>query len=470
MGSNPEGHRYRSRSPLPGGSRSTHHDRRRSRSRSERIEETRNRRHGEGRERHRDRSRSRDRERHRDRDGDRDRHRRRHEDRDRSADRDRRKGREEGSHHRHHHRSDRHRTSRSPSHTHSHSGDKKAVRHHRHRSHSPERAKDEAPKTLPFNSRQLGRSDYPNFEPLFAYYLDIQKQINIDDLDDHELRGRWKSFVKKWNRGELAEGWYDPEQFANLAKEAAAEGRVPRSITETTTSRDKDRKERGISTMSEGDGVESTARPSIETSDTPMLDSKPSKDQNQDQQDDHDSEDSDYGPTLPGLSSSRAHAHAHGPTIPSLSDLTLHRETLAEERHSQRASSYEALRAQRKVDRALQKERLEDLVPRADAGTRERRLEKRKELNEKLKGFREPSPGGVEVAESELMGEGDGGGLEEYKRMKKREEVKKTERQLRREEMERAKAAEREERIREAREREDKVMEGLRALAKARFG
>ncbi|KAK1776785.1 hypothetical protein QBC45DRAFT_418651 [Copromyces sp. CBS 386.78] len=430
MGSNDEGHRYRSRSPLPGGSRS----------RSERLNDKRGRRHGEGRDRHRDRSRSRDRERHRG--------------RDRSADR---KKREEGSHHRHHHPSDRHRTSRSPSHT----GDTKPVRHHRHRSHSQERSKDEPPKPLPFGSRQLSRSDYPNFEPLFAHYLDIQKQLFIDDLDDHELRGRWKSFVNKWNRAELAEGWYDPQQLANLAKEAAAEGRVPRSITEPTTGRGKDRKERGLSTMSEdgNNGPESTARPSIETTDTPMADTKTS---------DGDSEqDSDYGPTLPGQSSSRT--HAHGPTIPSLTDLTLHRETLAEERHSQRASSLEALRAQRKADRALQKQRLEDLVPRADAGTRERRLEKRKELNEKLKGFREPSPGG-EVAESELMGEGDGGGFDEYKRMMKREEVKKTERQLRREEMERAKAAEREERIREAKEREDKVMEGLRALAKARFG
>ncbi|KAK3956701.1 hypothetical protein QBC32DRAFT_330057 [Pseudoneurospora amorphoporcata] len=435
MGSNAQGHRYRSRSPLPAGSRSTHHDRRRSRSRSERLNDKRERRHGEGRDRHRERSRSRDRER----DRDRDRHRRRHQDRDRSADRNKR---EEGSHHRHHHR---HRTSRS---------------------HSQERSKDEPPKPLPFGSRQLSRSDYHNFEPLFAHYLDIQKQLFIDDLDDHELRGRWKSFVNKWNRGELAEGWYDPQQFANLAKEAAAEGRIPRSITEPTTGRGKDRKERGLSTMSEsgdGNGPESTARPSIETTDTnPPLTTKTSEDGDSEQ-------DSDYGPTLPGQSSSSSRTHAHGPTIPSLADLTLHRETLAEERHSQRASSLEALRAQRKADQALQKQRLDDLVPRADAGTRERRLEKRKELNEKLKGFREPSPGG-EVAESDLMGEGDGGGLDEYKRMMKREEVKKTERQLRREEMERVKAAEREKRIRQAKEREDKVMEGLRALAKARFG
>jgi hypothetical protein len=33
---------------------------------------------------------------------------------------------------------------------------------------------------------------------MFALYLDIQKQKYIDDLDEDEVRGRWKSFVGKW--------------------------------------------------------------------------------------------------------------------------------------------------------------------------------------------------------------------------------------------------------------------------------
>lgn len=33
---------------------------------------------------------------------------------------------------------------------------------------------------------------------MFALYLDIQKQIDIESLDDREIKGRWKSFVKKW--------------------------------------------------------------------------------------------------------------------------------------------------------------------------------------------------------------------------------------------------------------------------------
>ena len=33
---------------------------------------------------------------------------------------------------------------------------------------------------------------------MFALYLDIQKQLDIDELDESEVKGRWKSFVNKW--------------------------------------------------------------------------------------------------------------------------------------------------------------------------------------------------------------------------------------------------------------------------------
>lgn len=33
---------------------------------------------------------------------------------------------------------------------------------------------------------------------MFGLYLDIQKQLAIDDLDDKEVKGRWKSFFNKW--------------------------------------------------------------------------------------------------------------------------------------------------------------------------------------------------------------------------------------------------------------------------------
>lgn len=29
-------------------------------------------------------------------------------------------------------------------------------------------------------------------------YLDIQKGLVIEDMDEHEVMGRWKSFIKKW--------------------------------------------------------------------------------------------------------------------------------------------------------------------------------------------------------------------------------------------------------------------------------
>jgi hypothetical protein len=34
--------------------------------------------------------------------------------------------------------------------------------------------------------------------PLFALYLDVQKQLDLDELDEREYKGRWKSFVGKW--------------------------------------------------------------------------------------------------------------------------------------------------------------------------------------------------------------------------------------------------------------------------------
>ena len=103
-----------------------------------------------------------------------------------------------------------------------------------HRSRSPLKPKKtlSTAKALPLKARPLHKDDLSGHRQLFALYLDVQKQIDAEDLDDRELRGRWKSFVKKWcgpftirnkavlenlmltfmrNNGDLAEGWYDPE-------------------------------------------------------------------------------------------------------------------------------------------------------------------------------------------------------------------------------------------------------------------
>ena len=277
--------------------------------------------------------------------------------------------------------------------------------------------------SLPFSARALTKGDLPVFKPLFAYFLDLQKQIVLEDLDEREVKGRWKSFVGKWNRGELAEGWYDPDMFSRVAaREPEPRPRSPESPSE--------RDIRG----------EDEVKPPVNDSDD------------------------DYGPVLPG-SLAAGSARRSGPGIPSLQDLSVRNEMLEEDREDDR----NALRAARKADRAIQKERLDDLVPRADAGTRERKLEKRQMVNDKMREFRDKSPGGVEGAnEGELMGGGDS--LEEYKRAKEKEQRKKSEREIRREEMDRAKREEMEERRRAWREREEGTVSKLREIARQRFG
>lgn len=94
----------------------------------------------------------------------------------------------------------------------------------------------------------------------------------------------------------------------------------------------------------------------------------------------------------------------------------------------------EELRHARKLDRKQQKEHLEELVPRAEAGTHERRMEKKREVNEKRRSFRDRSPGAIEeIGENDLMGGEDG--ISAYKAKKKEMERKKNERELRREEV-----------------------------------
>ena len=57
----------------------------------------------------------------------------------------------------------------------------------------PERAA-----VLPFDAAPLSKHQLAEFRAMFGLYLDIQKQLVIDDLSDEEVRGRWKSFVRKW--------------------------------------------------------------------------------------------------------------------------------------------------------------------------------------------------------------------------------------------------------------------------------
>lgn len=171
--------------------------------------------------------------------------------------------------------------------------------------------------------------------------------------------------------------------------------------------------------------------------------------------------DDEFGPAFP---SRGAILSKSGPAIPSAQDLQYRDEIREQDRLDERKD----IAYHRKQDQKLQKERLDDLVPRAEPGTRERQLEKKREVAASNKAFAgQKSPGAEELGDRDLMGDD---GIEAYKRQKREQEKKKTERDIKKEEIWRARAAEREERLAKLREKEEKTMENLRQLAKARFG
>lgn len=187
-----------------------------------------------------------------------------------------------------------------------------------------------------------------------------------------------------------------------------------------------------------------------------------------------DSEGDEYGPALPcsdlaDLTMS-GHLSRQCPSQPNRQDLQVKRELAAEDAAEARRTGINTLRQERRADRRVQKECLEGIAPRADAGTRERQFEKKREKAESNRAFAASAHdnAGVEVNDSDLMG--DGGGFDELKRIKQMEERKRSERELRREENLAARRAETEERVQEMREKEQKTMRMLKELAKARFG
>lgn len=357
-----------------------------------------------------------------------------HQRRSRSPDRERHKP----SRHRDDQRGGRHSTDAADSHRHD--------RHRRRRSH---RTLPEPAAQLPYSARPLSKSELDVFRPLLARYLDVQKSKDMADMDEREVKGRWKSFVAKWNEGTLAQSWYDPELFEETKQNpqwVESSRRKPAAPTTEEVSPDSHRV--NVSTGG-NEGPDRERR------------------DDDDESADEDDEGDNYGPVLPGAlpPSDRQGSTRRGPGIPSLQDLDVQREMNEEDR----ADRIAQIRLERKADRTQQKARLDELVPRAEAGTRERALEKKKEVNEKMKGFREKSPGGAaEVNDGELMGGGDS--FDELKRMKASAERRKTEKEIRREEIFRAKEAEREEKLKEYRDKEERAMVLLRELARQRFG
>ena len=148
--------------------------------------------------------------------------------------------------------------------------------------------------------------------------------------------------------------------------------------------------------------------------------------------------------------------------------LTLYLELEAEDSLERR----EELRQHRLLDRRQQKERLDEIVPRAEAGTKDRMLEKKREKADNNRAFasaKTEAGGVVDVPDTDLLGDEDGG-IEGFKKKKQEMERKKNDREIRREEILRARQEEREERIRAYQAKEEKTMAGLVALAKAKFG
>ncbi|KAF2748053.1 hypothetical protein M011DRAFT_384724, partial [Sporormia fimetaria CBS 119925] len=295
-------------------------------------------------------------------------------------------------------------------------------RHHHRRSASPR-------PTLPYNAQRLSKRQYDEYKPLFQSYLDIQKHLNLDELDDREARGRWKSFVSHWNRGDLARSWYDPSMLKTAKDTVASYQQSEEPHTR-----------RRSSSVYESAHVRTAVDGTFSESDD------------------------EFGPAAPKDVSARR----TGPTMPKLDDLAL-RDELRREDETRAGSNYrDDIRFARKQERKVNADRLEELVPRADPGSRERQLEKKRETTTALNDFRNAKDGGdVDVPEADLMGTDD---LDVYKRSKNEMERKKNEREIRREEIMRARAAEREEKLAEIRQKEAATMEYLKALAKDRFG
>ncbi|KAI2793166.1 hypothetical protein POX_b03216 [Penicillium oxalicum] len=151
-----------------------------------------------------------------------------------------------------------------------------------------------------------------------------------------------------------------------------------------------------------------------------------------------------------------------------MQDLELKRESALEDAIAAREGSRRQYRSELRSHRTEIRDLEDEVAPRAEPGTRERQLEKRREAAAANRAFANARGGSPEAApDAELMGEND---LSTLKREKEREQRKKNEREIRREEIMRARAAEREERVQKYREKEQETIGWLQALAKQRFG
>ncbi|EAW09596.1 uncharacterized protein ACLA_038060 [Aspergillus clavatus NRRL 1] len=271
-------------------------------------------------------------------------------------------------------------------------------------------------------------------------YLDIQKGLILEDLSEDEVKGRWKSFIRKWNRGELAEGWYDPSTFEKARHSALEQPPATTSGRRHSPDYRHDDREK---------------------------EAEPREDEPQNASEDEE----DYGPGLPRYTMAKNGPSA-GPTIPTIQDLELRQESTMEDaiaaREDARKQHYAEIRSHRSELRQVE----DEVAPRAEPGTHERRMEKRQEAAAENRAFAESRRGGSPIEgapDDELMGSAEND-LDAIKKAQAREQRKKNEREIRREEILRARAAEREERLQQYRKKEEETIGWLKTLAKQRFG
>lgn len=189
--------------------------------------------------------------------------------------------------------------------------------------------------------------------------------------------------MRKWNTGGLSPDWYEPEMILRVIRE--------RSMEEARAK---------VSATGEGSGTVETVSRAGDNGNVHrtgvtegMSNGNPGMEGIEEEDEEEDDEDDDYAPPLPPSTTSLARTYSSskpGPAIPSLEDLELRRALQVEAEEDRLAS----LRLARRADRSIQKERLDELAPKPDAGSHERKLEKRKAATDMMRQFTSAREGG----------------------------------------------------------------------------
>ena len=78
------------------------------------------------------------------------------------------------------------------------SHDKRPRDSRRRDAHTSSSTHDISSRMLPLGAQTLDKHKFEEYKPLFASYLEIQKRLSLEEIDEKELKGRWRSFIGKW--------------------------------------------------------------------------------------------------------------------------------------------------------------------------------------------------------------------------------------------------------------------------------